>query len=205
MNRIKIRDQLELDICPHCGRANPTFARLRDLFITKDNAGSQKQWGIYVCRSCGNVVSAYAHYIEGEQWSDGPTVEAYFPSTREVSEDIPDKPREFLRQARDSLHAPAGAIMLCASAVDAMLKDKEYIEGKLYTRIKQAVEGHLITPEMETWAHQIRLDANDQRHADENAGLPTQDDAKRSLDFALAFAEYLFVLPAKVTRGLERP
>ena len=56
---------------------------------------------------------------------------------------------------------------------------------------------------MAKWAHQVRLDANDQRHADESAPLSTKQDAERSVRFALALAEILFVLPARVTRGIE--
>lgn len=92
--------------------------------------------------------------------------------------------------------------MLAASAVDAMLKAKGYKDGSLYQRIQRASDEHLITGDMATWAHQVRLDANDQRHVDEAVSLPTAEDAQRSLDFSLALAEILFVLPARVTRGL---
>ena len=68
--------------------------------------------------------------------------------------------------------APAGAVMLAASSVDAMLKEKGYNEGSLYARIGQARDDHLITADMAEWAHEVRLDANDQRHADEAAALP---------------------------------
>jgi hypothetical protein len=51
------------------------------------------------------------------------------------------------------------------------------------------------------WAHDVRLDANDQRHADLAAIPPTFEDAKRCLEFAKALADILFVLPARVTRG----
>lgn len=92
--------------------------------------------------------------------------------------------------------------MLCASAVDAMLKEKGYTDGSLYARIGKAAEHHLITGEMAKWAHQIRLDANDQRHANKDAKLPDEKDAKLAFAFAIAFAEYLFVLPTKVSRGI---
>ena len=93
--------------------------------------------------------------------------------------------------------------MLAASAVDAMLKQRGLTEGSLYSRIEKAAEQHLITGEMTKWAHAVRLDANDQRHADEAAQLPTEADAQRSIDFAAALAEILFVLPARVERGLQ--
>jgi hypothetical protein len=131
-------------------------------------------------------------------------MEACFPSgTRSISKEIPEKPREFLRQAQESLAQAAGSLMLSASAVDSMLKAKGYKAGTLYARIKQATEDRLITEDMEKWAHQVRLDANDQRHSDEDAPLPTEQDAERSLRFALALAEFLFVLPARVTRGIQ--
>jgi hypothetical protein len=108
-----------------------------------------------------------------------------------------------LQQARESLHAAAGAVMLAASAVDAMLKLKGYIEGSLYTRIQKAATDHVITADMAEWAHVVRLDANDQRHTDEAAALPTEADAQRVIDFATALAEIMFVLPKRVDRGIN--
>ncbi len=127
----------------------------------------------------------------------------YYPSLPEIEEEIPDRPRSYLKQASESLHAPAGAVMLCASAVDAMLKAKGYIEGSLYKRIDKAAADHVITSDMAAWAHSVRLDANDQRHADESAELPAEVDAKQVLAFATTFAQIMFVLPARVSRGLK--
>jgi hypothetical protein len=91
--------------------------------------------------------------------------------------------------------------MLTASSVDAMLKSKGYKEGTLYSRIDQAAKDHVITEEMAAWAHEIRLDANDQRHSDEAAPLPNEADAEKVIEFASALAQFLFVLPARVARG----
>jgi hypothetical protein len=114
---------------------------------------------------------------------------------------MPAKAEAFLTQAIECVHAPSGAIMLCASAVDAMLKEKGLKSGVLYARIEKAVSDNLITKEMGFWAHEIRLDANDERHADDTAALPTELDAKRCIDFAKALAEFLFILPARIERG----
>jgi hypothetical protein len=152
---------------------------------------------IYVCASCGGLITAWAH-------RKGDPIIEHFPSNPSIDELLPERPRDFLQQATESLHAPAGAVMLAASAVDAMLKLKDYKKGTLYQRIEKASADHLITSDMALWAHEVRLDANDQRHADEDADLPGEDDAKRVIDFATALAQFLFVLPAKVTRGLER-
>ena len=91
--------------------------------------------------------------------------------------------------------------MLTASSVDAMLKEKGLKEGTLNSRIDEAAKKHLITQEMAAWAHEIRLDANDQRHADEAAPLPSEADADKVIEFAYALAQFLFVLPARIERG----
>jgi hypothetical protein len=92
--------------------------------------------------------------------------------------------------------------MLAASAVDAILKLRGYTQGSMYARIEKAAEDHVLTKEMAAWAHAVRLDANDQRHADEAAFLPSTADAKRVLEFASALGEFLFVLPARIERGI---
>ena len=91
--------------------------------------------------------------------------------------------------------------MLTASAVDAMFKDKGFKDGSLKSRIDAASAAHLITAEMAAWGHEIRLDANDQRHADETAELPGAADAAKAIEFAKALAQFLYVLPARVQRG----
>jgi hypothetical protein len=151
---------------------------------------------MYVCVRCGGVITA---------WAAAPNqlVEQLFPEPRGVDDAIPDRARTFLGQALESLHAPAGAVMLAASAVDAMLKAKEYRKGNLYMRIDEAAKDHLITQEMALWAHEVRLDANDQRHADEGAELPTEQDAIRCIEFVEALGEFLFVLPSRIERGRE--
>lgn len=188
--------QLTLNRCPHCSIANPNLGQIHRT-ESNDHAGqNNRKWGIYKCGNCGGLVTASAR-------SFNQPVMDIFPVTENVSEDIPGRARTFLEQAIASVHAPAGALMLCASSVDSMLKEKGYSEGSLYARIQSAVEANLLTPDMAAWAHEVRLDANDQRHADEVANLPTQEDADRAIDFVKAIAQYLFVLPTRVQRGLR--
>ena len=130
-------------------------------------------------------------------------IEEIYPAPLTVESAIPDRARAYLEQAISSINAPAGAAMLAASAVDAMLKSRGLVDGNLYSRIKMAVESHLITEEMSHWAHEVRLEANDQRHADNDAELPTSQDAKKLIEFVQALGTILFVLPARVQRGIE--
>lgn len=191
-----LSENLLLDRCPHCSVANPNLRRQHHL-ETNNHAGNVRRiWAIYVCGTCGGVVSAWS--LQHNQKA----IE-HFPQSASVDDDIPERPKAFLRQAQESLHAPAGAVMLAASAVDAMLKQRGYTDGSLYARIEKAAADHVLTSEMAPWAHAVRLDANDQRHADEAALLPTTEDAKRVLEFALALGEYLFVLPSRIARGIK--
>lgn len=190
---------LSLDRCPYCSVANPNLVNQSGQIETADHEGNNHRfWGIYRCGKCGGLVTAWA-------WKWAAEVEECYPPNREVSPDIPARARSYLQQANDSIHAPAGAVMLSASAVDEMLKAKGLTTGTLYTRIDQAAANHLFTSEMAAWAHDVRLDANDQRHADAGAAMPTSDDASRAVDFALALAEFLFVLPNRVQRGRTHP
>lgn len=90
--------------------------------------------------------------------------------------------------------------MLAASAIDAMLKDKSYTKGSLYERITKARDDGLLTENMASWAHEIRLSANEPRHADEAFEGATSDEADQIIAFAKALGEYLYVLPARVQR-----
>ena len=193
---MKQGNQLPLDRCPHCNIARPRLGRQWGPAQSQDHAGSSRRfWSTYCCDSCGGVVLVCS---PGEQNAD---ITGFWPTSSAVAEAVPPRAKEFLAQAMSSLHAPAGAVMLTASAVDAMLKDKGYKDGSLNARIDLAAKDHLITAEMAAWAHEVRLEANDQRHADESASLPDAADAKRVIEFANALAQFLYVLPARVERG----
>lgn len=101
------------------------------------------------------------------------------------------------------MSAPAGVVVLAASAVDAMLKAKNYKDGSLYARIDKAAQDHEITSDMAAWAHEVRLDANEQRHSDDSAPLPGTEDAARLIEFVRALGTFMFVLPSRIKRGLE--
>ena len=185
--------------CPHCGVAKPLIVNHGSPDETQNfSAQNRRYWYRYSCRSCGGVILTESTAVNG-------VVERMWPEDDVLSESIPDRARAFLKQAIDSLHAPSGAQVLAASSVDAMLKRRGYKEGTLNTRIKAAETDRLITPEMALWAHEVRLDANDQRHADEDAPLPTRGDAEKTIEFAKALAQFLFVLPAMVSRGRGLP
>lgn len=166
------------------------------------------RWNIYVCASCGGIICAGAIVPAAYPPNQLFSLEAQWmvPELSGVlSDDIPPKAANFLTQARETLSSPSASVTMSASAVDAMLKARNYKDGSLYTRINQAQADHLLTEHMAEWAHDIRLDANDERHADYDAASATGEDAARCLEFAETLAELLFVLPARVKRGRAPP
>jgi len=187
---------LKLKRCPHCSIATPNLYKEWETTTSNCDGYNQRVWKVYKCQSCGGLVTATSSRNNQE-------VKEFYPYFKEIDVSLPNKPKSFLEQALNSLNAPSGAIMLAASAVDAMLKEKGYIEGDLFPRIEKAANEHLITQEMKEWAHQVRLDANIQRHADKDSPLPDHDDARRTVDFAIALAEFLYVLPSKVNKGIK--
>jgi Domain of unknown function (DUF4145) len=194
---MKNGSQLPLERCPHCSVAKPSLNYQHNIQTNSFGGGNSRTWWVFACTTCGGVVMTVAPQIGN---INGEITEMW-PAQQSVANVVPERARKFLSQAMDSLHAPVGAVMLTASSVDAMLKDKGYKEGSLNSRIDKAASDHLITAEMAAWAHEIRLDANDQRHSDEAAALPDEADAKKVIDFANALAQFLYVLPARVERG----
>jgi uncharacterized protein DUF4145 len=191
---------LKLERCPHCRVDTPNLVCIHNT-VTRDSEGqSAKNWAVYKCSRCGGLVTGWALESSNLQPPRGT-----FPGESQLDESIPHRARNYLNQARSSIHAPAGAVMLAASSVDAMLKNKNYTKGSLNDRIDKAAADHLITAEMAAWAHEIRLDANDERHADELAPLASTGDAEKALEFATALAQFLFVLPARIERGRKNP
>jgi hypothetical protein len=193
---MKHANQLTLDRCPHCSIAHPRIGAVWAHDTKNFKNGGGRHWATYVCASCGGVVLAVSPTNP-----QGADITHLWPAPQAVPEELPERAQAYLTQAISSIHAPVGAVVTAASSVDAMLKSKGYREGSLYSRIDAAARDHLITAEMAAWAHEIRLEANDQRHADEEAPLPTQEDAARIIEFAQALGQFLFVLPAKVERG----
>jgi Domain of unknown function (DUF4145) len=209
---IKTTGHLGLSRCPHCNTANPTLNRIHNVnafpmkatIIPFPGDGWLIQWHIYICASCAGLVAAAlpiqrglgGNAVEGEsQW--------LVPKVDAISMDIPARAANYLNQARETLSSPSASVTMSASAVDAMLKERSYTTGSLYSRIEKAQAEHLLTENMADWAHDVRLDANDERHADLQSTIATGADAKRCLEFAETIADLLFVLPARVKRGRD--
>ncbi|UHG92531.1 DUF4145 domain-containing protein [Spirosoma oryzicola] len=189
---------LKLNNCPHCWVDTPNLVSRHTLDTDSDEKDEPQKWGVYACVRCGGVILALSYPPSTE------VIETY-PSTEVVNQALPEQVKRFLGQAMRTLSTPDASVIMSNSAVDMMLKEKGYDDPKasVYHRIIQAVTDGLLTEEMGEWAHDIRLESNNPRHADLKAIPAELSDAKRCLEFAKVLGEFLFVLPSKVKRGLK--
>src|SRR5450759_210527 len=115
----------EQDTCPHCGIAHPNLARVSVCVVTKDHRNLLAfRWAIYACSSCGRgvLVGAVGDTPAIHPYQNDSHIIGVYPASKTVSDDVPQVARRYLEQALRSLNSPDGAVMLSASAVDAMLK-----------------------------------------------------------------------------------
>lgn len=189
-------DFLLLSHCPHCNSASPTIANETYYFVKDGPKGSSRGWRLYFCKVCGGGILACSQSGSSE------VSELYPEPLRGLSGHIPKNAKTHLSEAREITSQPSACIMSCANAVNAMLIEKEVEGTQLYNRLKNAEKSGLLSAEVSLWGHQVRLDANDERHPDKDYVHPSVEDAKRSLEFAEMLAELLYVIPAKVDAGV---
>ena len=193
---------VDIDRCPRCGIANPYLSMVwqmvaEDVEAKRQGVSAQRRWAVYQCSVCNEFAIAKGSYGGGDE------VAELLPSVAGPHADLPERAARYLQQAYETLHSPDAAAVMAASAVDAMLKAKKYSSGSLYNRIDKAVADHVLTDAMGEWAHAVRLESNKPRHADENDPHVSSEEAKQVVEFCEALGQFLFVLPARIKRGLS--
>jgi hypothetical protein len=188
--------------CPHCSVARPLLDRKWQSGkpIPRGDGEWESIWAGFACSSCGSIVTAKGE--PGDNAVNAP-IAALFPEPRQAHADLPLRARVYLQQAYETLNAPDAAAMIAGSAVDAMLKALGYKEGSLYGRIGEAVKDNVLTQGMADWAHEVRLGSNNPRHADDDDPHVSRQQAVQAVEFAEALGQFLFVLTAKIKRGIE--
>lgn len=189
--------------CPHCGIAHPDiyFIHAPQEPLRRGDGGQVARWGMYGCSTCGSAILAEGNPAEGS--INNPQVIRYIPEAKQAHGDLPDSAMRYLDQAMQSLQSPDAAAVMAGSAVDAMLKQIGYEKGSVYSRIDEALKQNRITEGMAEWAHSVRLGANRPRHVDKDAPHVSMSEAAQSVEFAEALGNFLFVLTAKIQRGIE--
>src|SRR5437879_2172088 len=139
---------LSLKRCPHCAVANPTisnrvaFDATPARYETLKGLGASLHWSVYACATCGGLVAA-AVLRAGDGRFLGAQPGGFIaywivPRPRTVAASLPQRVAYYLSQAQETLTSPSASVVMSASAVDAILKDRGYREGSLHSRIEQA-------------------------------------------------------------------
>ncbi len=207
---------LKVDRCPHCNVANPYMSCVFDdigkpyknEFGTPNSPRYSKcLWKVFICSSCDNRILTLQKQIGLlERHMDDLFSRIFiWPKERDdINSIIPEGAKNYLQQARDTINAPDACVIMCASALDVMLQEKDIPDADtLNERILAAVEKGLITQDMASWAKQVRLEANNSRHPKKNKPPAKLEEAQQSLEFVETLAEILFVIPDRVTKGIK--
>jgi hypothetical protein len=172
-----------IENCPHCGVSGPLLYRVwaSDHHTPRNDGQPGSKWAVYLCTTCGSAVSVKGSPGDG---AASPPIDQIFPDVWEPDSVLPSQVKTYLTQAHKTLTSPDASVVMSAASIDAMLKDHQLDEGSLYKRIDDAVDKGVLTSVMAQWAHRVRLDSNNPRHADKDAPHMTADDAKRAFDYA---------------------
>ena len=183
--------------CPHCGVSYPSLSKVWSSGdpTPRGDGLPRQNWSAYRCTTCGGLIVVSG--FPGVSDSKGEVFEV-FPEVWSPDETIPELPSRYLSQAQQTLGSPDASVVMSGSAIDAMLKAKGLTDGSLFQRITTAVEQGVLTSDMAAWAHRVRLNSNNPRHADLSAAPTEAEEAKMSLEFAKAMADILYVLPSKM-------
>jgi hypothetical protein len=190
---------LDLENCPQCQVAKPL---LTQQWFSPPHLYNNDQfdggWAVYQCSKCRRVILTCAPGYE--------EIQLIWPKQMILPTEIPDRARKALSEAVKIIGAaPSASIIQTQRAVELMLHEKGVTVGKKIVfndKIKEAADKQIIIPAMVDWANEIRWAATDERHL--NVDDATPDDAQQCVEFALALAQNLFVLPARITRGLDK-
>lgn len=201
--------------CPHCSAASMTFTLAGEYAI---NEMPSQRFLFGRCGGCQYPIAARVHHRHGGSWAGKDLVGDIFklrdyhclkiwPSFETVAapDSVPDKVgRNFIEAAearrRQSWNAACGMYRRTMEiALKSFAPDVE--AWKLEKRIDKLASEHRITPEIQKWAHELRLDGNEALHGDGDADQNMADQMHHLTHFLLV---YLYTLPADIEAVRER-
>jgi len=195
---MNIKDnKFHIDSCPHCQINKPNLQQVYNATFRDSENCERNTWYVFYCNNCYGLVTV-------ETALNNPkNITKYFPSNETISEEIPYPAKTHLEDAIKTVHSPPASIMVASRSLDEMLLAIGYKDKNLYDKLTRASADGKITSDMESWAHKVRLDANDERHPNKDSSEATAEDALNTIELLKAFAQYLFVLPAMIQTGIK--
>ena len=126
------------------------------------------------------------------------------PATPDAPEHLPPNVKQyFLEAATNVKAAPNAAGAMFRKSVDVALKHvAPEATGTLVKRIDRAAKLGKLTPELEEWAHHVRLEGNDAAHDEDPFTVEEAEALHRFTELVLM---YLFTLPGMLAERREPP
>jgi hypothetical protein len=201
--------------CPHCRASEMTFTVLSAKLQT-----AYKCSVFCSCNGCDEVIAATFQSSEHISRTDqitgfngnlrgGSSFHSWkiWPEAEGISvpDGVPDKVGrsyvEAIKARRMQLWNPAcGTYRRCMElALKAFAPDVD--AWKLEKRIDKLAADNLITPALQEWAHELRLDGNEALHGEEDA---TQEMAEQMHYLTHFLLVYLYTLPEQIKNVRQR-
>lgn len=198
--------------CPHCGARKATFSLM--------NGGRQPNShltnALGTCPACFNPIalivfmsSGTVDQLVGDLTTKSPGntgfVMAVYPSRKQSISPahVPPAAAKSFVEGGECLSDGryTSAVAMFRRSLEICLKNfSPDIEAwKLEKRIDKLADKGLITPDLKTWAHKIRLEGNEAVHEEDE---PTREAATELQLFTEMVMTYLYTLPAKVQANL---
>ncbi|MEO1169113.1 MAG: DUF4145 domain-containing protein [Pseudomonadota bacterium] len=199
--------------CPHCKTPRSPMASVA--FI--EQPGSKKKVGFFVCQICSKPIGVWLKKeatVQGasavhelHKWQQtiedgGWSVTDFWPELQETRapDDVPERVANNFIQAEEAAargHREAAG-MAYRRSLELALKDvAPELGGMLKTRIDKLSKDGRLTPDLKDWAHSVRDLGNEAAHEESQ---PTGVDIQDLAAFTRVVLEYLYTMPAKVTR-----
>jgi hypothetical protein len=191
--------------CNACGAVAAPVLGYQSLY--DDETPEPQETVLVACPTCSQPIVAQRWYFETRMYSDG-TTEGEFtefkrvwprPDT-EISWELPEAVRTSLDEAQKCLSAQAhvASAAMSGRALEALCRDLNANDSMLGEGLKELRRAGKIDDRLYEWGEALHEKRNIAAHPD-----PTeisQRDAQYVFDFAVAIAEYVYVLTAKFER-----
>lgn len=157
------------------------------------------------CSQCGSVLVGWAEWEYGEEADQGwgHVVRQWPLPDTTLHSNIPRTIRRSLEEAKRCFSSKAfmACAVMCGRAIEGLCKDK--VKSKyLADGLKKLKAEKIIDEKLFEWGEALRNERNIGAHAGEET--ISRQDASDVLDFALAMAEYVYVLDDKYQAYKQR-
>ena len=183
--------------CPYCD------ARVQAKVLAEREYGPGEEWEPYKyqfveCSNCGSVLVGWAEWEMGDHGDEGwgHLVRQWPEPDARLHSNIPRIVRRSLEEAKRCFSSKAfmACAVMCGRAIEGLCKDKVKAEY-LGDGLKKLKAAKIIDEKLFEWGEALRNERNIGAHAGEET--ISRQDANDVLDFALAMAEYVYVLDDK--------